>query len=161
MPDTITPPLSAILLSLSERLTALELAIEARSAPAAQMQEAIYDILRIRGMTAQTGEVVAGQRDQIRALAEAMTMFHGRLVEHDLRSIDERSDVRALLVQLRWLESKQAEPDLIVAAEDARALLGVAAADARAVLHEEEADARAEIAADAEDARAALEEAEA
>lgn len=100
LPPTTTLHSSAILLAIAERLTALELAVDARSAPAEQIRQALDDILAIYGVTAQTGEVIGQQRDQIQALAEAMERFHRRLVEHDRLAADAREEIRALLEQL-------------------------------------------------------------
>lgn len=108
MPDaTPTPQITAILLAIEERLTRLEDAIHARSAPAEEVRQALNDILNIYSVTGMTGSVVAQQRDQIQALAEAMTIFHARLMEHDRRSGDEAAEIHGLMVQIRQLARRQ------------------------------------------------------
>lgn len=101
------PRLTAILLAIEERLTRLEDAIQARSAPAEEVRQALKDILDIYNITGQTGSVVTQQRDQTQALAEAMTIFHARLLDHDKRSGDERADIHELMVQIRQLARRQ------------------------------------------------------
>ena len=105
--STGIPQLTTILRAVEERLTALEAAIASRSAPAAEIRQGLDDILRIYGITAQTGEVLHGQREQIQALAEAMTMFHGRLIEQDHRALAERLEILTFMNQLRQLASDQ------------------------------------------------------
>jgi hypothetical protein len=155
---TESPKLIAILRALEERLTDLEAAIAARSAPTEQVQQALHDILDIYNITGQTGSVVSKQHEQTQALAEAMTMFHGRLVEHDKHAIQAREDIYALMIQLRSLARQQvgqltdieraldttenARAMLTVAAEDAKALLTVAAEDAQGVVAAAAAEAR-------------------
>lgn len=102
-----TPQLSAILRSLAERLSSLEDAVNARSAPAGEIRQALNDILKIYGVTGMTGEVVTAQREQIQALAEAMTRFHARSIEHDRRAMAERKEIRELLEQLRACQREQ------------------------------------------------------
>jgi len=94
------PQLSAILRSLAERLSSLEDAVGARSAPAGEIRQALDDILKIYGITAQSGEVINTQRDQILALTQAIGSFHSRLLEFDRRSTIEHEAIRVLMEQL-------------------------------------------------------------
>jgi hypothetical protein len=103
----LTPQLVAILRAIEERLTDLENAILARSAPAEEVRQALDDILKIYSITGQTGSVAIQQRDQIQALAEAMTAFHARLLDHDRRSGDEAAEIHGLMVQIRSLARRQ------------------------------------------------------
>jgi hypothetical protein len=114
---TPTPWLTAILRAIEERLTRLEDAVQARSAPASEVRQALDDILNIYNVTGQTGSVIIQQRDQIQALAEAMTIFHARLLKHDQQSSDERAEIHSLMVQIRSLARKQvAQLDTLEAA---------------------------------------------
>ena len=97
------PKALAILKAIEERLTAIEDAIAARSAPAEEIRQALHDILQIYSTTGQTAEVVSQQRDQIQAFAEAMTRFHELLLKHDAGSTEERSEIMLLMVQVREL----------------------------------------------------------
>ena len=156
-PSADSPTVIALLRSLAERLSALEAVIEARSAPARETQQALRDILDIYNITGQTGSVVSKQHQQIQALAEAMTIFHGRLLEHDKKTSTEREEIHGLIVQLRSLAhhqvsklddiqreldtSPQARSIISVAAQDAKALLQVAAEHAQSVVATAKQDA--------------------
>lgn len=105
--SNLTPQIVAILRAVEERLTGLEEAILARSAPAEQVRQALDDILNIYNVTGQTGSVAIQQRDQIQALAEAMTIFHVRHIEHDRRSEEEAAEIHTLMVQIRQLARRQ------------------------------------------------------
>jgi hypothetical protein len=149
--DTRAPPLSTILLRIEERLTAIEDLILARSAPAIAIDQAHDDLLRIRGITAQSGEVIGHQRDQMQALAEGVLHFGNRLITHDRQSAIDRRAIHVELVQVHTLLAVIEQ--IAEQATSARQLLLTEAAGARGVLKEEEADARAELRADAEDVR--------
>jgi hypothetical protein len=104
---SLPPPISTILLALEERLTALEESVAARSAPAAQVQQAFHDILEIYNTTGQTGSVMHKQHAQLQALAEAFTLFLTRMGEHDKRSGAEQAEIHGVMIQVRQLARRQ------------------------------------------------------
>lgn len=162
----LTPQIVAILRAVEERLTSLEEAILARSAPAEQVRQALDDILKIYNVTGQTGSVAIQQRDQLQALAEAMTVFHGRHIEHDRRTSEEAAEIHLLMVQVRQLARRQVQQldnleqsagmtteeragmrdtqsaAIADQALQAMKLLGEAAQEAREVIKDAAADAR-------------------
>lgn len=109
------------------------------------IRQALYDLLRIYGMTAQTGEVIGNQHEQIQALAEAMTIFHARLIEHDRRAVASFTNTLTILDLVRTLAATVGDPGgaIATAAADALALLQ-AEADVQIDLIESEA-ARARV----------------
>ena len=162
----LTPQITAILRAIEERLTRLEDAIDARSAPAGEVQQALHDILEIYNITGMTGSVVSKQHEQLQALAETMALFLGRMIEHDRRSGDERAEIHGLMVQIRSLARKQvAQLDTLEQAagmtlEERAAVRGAEATtitdqalQALTLLGEAAADAREEISKAAETAR--------
>lgn len=111
----------ALLQALDDRLTN----------PAGQAQAALHDILRIYGLTAQMAEVMTQQRDQIQALADAMAIYLGRMIEHDRRMIAQHTEMLALLQALaRAVRSE----DVAKAAEKARDVLAAEAAERQAAI---------------------------
>jgi len=160
-----TPQIVAILQAIEEDI----------HDPEGQLQHALHDILRIYGLTAQLAEVVTEQREQIQALAEVITMMHGRMIEHDRRSIalgvsiqsmhllieannqtiaQQASAARALLHEAAAAQLAELEAH----AEMARGLLRVARMDAIKVVQRAVHDAQDEIASAASDARDTLAE---
>lgn len=95
--------LRARLISIEERLNAIEAAVGERSAPAREVHQALHDILRIYGLAGQTAEVVTSQRDQIQALAQAYERLSLALTHHDETSGTERGEIRELMEEMRLL----------------------------------------------------------
>lgn len=79
------------------------------------IRQALYDVLRIYGITAQIGELVGNQRTQIQALAEAMTLFHATLIEHDRKAAADFNEIAALMQLVHSLLEHQDGPDGTIA----------------------------------------------
>lgn len=124
--------LIAALRAIEERMTAIEHLILERTAPGEAVQQGLDDLLHVYGITAQTGEVVGNQRDQLQALAEGMLHFSNRLIQHDRQSAIERREIQATLLHMIVLASGTSE--IAAQAEQARMLLLSDAADARGVV---------------------------
>lgn len=105
--------------AIDANLTALRALLIARSLPAEISQQSYDDTMRIYGITAQTGEVVSNERDQIQALADVINMMLGRVLEHDRRAIHTAAAIDGLLL----LVQAMAPADVALAAADARALI--------------------------------------
>lgn len=121
-----------------------------------QIRQGFHDLLRTYGIVAQTSEVVRNQNQQVQALAEAMTLFLGRMIEHERRSVRHQSAVETIL---DLLQNKRGDPSNAIAqaARDALALLQaeadvqmelieVEAARARTLLRVAQSTARADLA---------------
>jgi hypothetical protein len=104
------------------------------------IRQALYDLLRIYGISAQSGEVLKNQNMQIQALAEAMTIFHARLIEHDRRAVQSFTNTVTILGLVESLCGHVGDPAgaIAEAAREALALLQ-AEADIQIDLIESEA----------------------
>lgn len=65
------------------------------------IRHALQDLLRTYGLTAQIAEIMGDQRNQIQAMAEAMTMVHGRLLEHDKLALKNHLKVMKCLEEIQ------------------------------------------------------------
>jgi hypothetical protein len=166
------PQVLAILRAIEERITEL---VTLATDPNGRVSQAQTDALRTYGLVAQLAEVTGIQRDQVLALTDAMSIYLGKLIEHDRRMIAQHDTMLGLLRGLahgigateiaqhaedaRAILQSEAEARLAeieLSADEARALLSVARMDARAVVRAAVDRAQDEIAAAAEAARAAL-----
>lgn len=99
---------------IQRQLRMLAAQIGTRSAPAAAVAQALFDIEQSYGLTGQLVEVAHAQREQIEslirrldALTSALTEHDKRLEKHDGTSVREREEISELLVQLRSLMREQ------------------------------------------------------
>jgi len=141
------------------------------------IRQGLRDILEIYSITGQSSEVISMEREQIQALAEAMVIFHGRLIEHDRRAVQSFTNTVTILGLVQTLADAVGDPAGTIrrAAADALALLNteadvqmelieVEAARARTLLRIAQATARADLAdavATAQTMRAAAADADA
>jgi hypothetical protein len=99
--------------------------------PDGVLRQALHDILRIYGLTAQLSEVVTQQREQLQALADAMAIFLGRMIEHDRKSTAQHDDVLRLL---QSIASGVGMAEIVQQATDARAILQAEALEQHAAI---------------------------
>jgi hypothetical protein len=124
-----------------------------------QIRQALHDLLRTYGIASQTGEMIGNQHTQIQALAEAMTIFHARLIEHDRRAVQSFTNTVTILGIVQSLADTVGDPagTIAKAAADALALLNAEAdvqmdmieaeaARARTLLRIAQSTARADLA---------------
>lgn len=128
-----------ILRDIARRIIAFDASL---NDPDGALRNAMHDLLRTYGLAAQLSEVVTQQRDQIAALADAMSICLGRMIEHDRRSTAQHADV------LRLLQS--------IASGVGMAEVAQQATDARAVLAQEALEQHAMIELSAKQARTLL-----
>lgn len=140
--------------------------------PEGVLRVALHDILSTYGLVAQLAEVATQQRDQIQALADAMAIYLGRLIEHDRRMITQHDDILRLLqsiasgVGMAEVVQQATDARAVLAAEaleqhaaielsakQARRLVKLAQMDALSLVQQAVDDGQAVIAADAETAR--------
>lgn len=123
------------------------------------IRQALHDLLRIYGMSAQSGEVLRNQNAQVQALAETMNIFLGRLIEHDRRAVQSFTNTVTILGLVQTLADSLGDPasEIAKAAADALALLNeqadiqldmieTEAARARTLLRIAQSTARADLA---------------
>lgn len=126
---------------------------------APQVRQALRDLLEIYAITGQSSEVIRHEHDQIQALAEAMTIFHARLIEHDRRAVLSFANTVTILGLVRTLADAVGDPagtiaqaaDEALARLDAEAtiqmeLIDAEAARARTLLRVAQSTARADLA---------------
>lgn len=94
---------TAILRAIEERMTALEEAVTTRRVSNEAITQALDDLLKIYGITAQTGEIIGHQRDQIQANTESLTEIRELMTKHHQQNKIEYEDIHGLMVQLRSL----------------------------------------------------------
>lgn len=99
--------------------------------PEGVLRQALHDILRIYGLVAQLAEVVTQQRDQIQALADAMAIYLGRMIEHDRRMVSQHDEILHLL---QSIASGVGMAEVVQQATDARAILQAEAMEQHAAI---------------------------
>lgn len=104
------------------------------------IRQALHDILRIYGITAQAAEVTRNQNMQMQALAEVMTIVLGRQIEHERRSLRQQAAGEKIIDLLQKITDKRDDPAGLIAKAAAEALaLLQAQADAQSEPIEAEA----------------------
>jgi hypothetical protein len=108
------------------------------------IRQAFHDLLRTYGIAAQSGEMIGNQHMQIQALAEAMTIFHARLIEHDRRAVQSFTNTVTILGLVQTLADAVGDPagTIAQAAADALALLNTEADIQMDMIEREAARAR-------------------
>lgn len=114
------PQVIATLLALEVRLTEI---IELLTDPEGRAQQSQNDTLRSYGLIAQVGEIMGIQRDQILALADAISVLVSRFVEHDRKVATQHADI---LNRLEALATGVGQAEIAAQAAEARAKLRVA-----------------------------------
>lgn len=95
-----------------------------------QIRQAFHDLLRTYGIVAQNAEVTGNLSQQVQALAEAMAMFLGRLLEHERRSLS----IIDLLQKLTDTRDDQTVADALAALQSQTDVQDDIAARARTLL---------------------------
>lgn len=158
-----------ILRDIARRIIAFDASL---NEPDGALRTAMHDLLRTYGLAAQLSEVVTQQRDQIQALADAMAIYLGRMIEHDRRMINQHDDTLHLLQSIAsgvgmaevvqqatdarailQAEALEQHAAIELSAKQARRLLKLAQMDALSLVKQAVDEGQAAIAADAEAAR--------
>lgn len=140
--------------------------------PEGRIRKALHDVLETYGQLVQFRELSSNQRDQTQALADAMSVFLGRMIEHDRRVTAQHDEALQLLHAFATgvdpaeiARRAQAARDVLAAedvarhaeielsAEEAKKLISVARMDAIEVVQRAVHEAQDEIATAAGEAR--------